>query len=92
MNTCGTCRYWGKLKDFDFAGIIHRPCTRIIHDSDYDATPVVCEWDEDEVDEGNKRIDKVRNEPALTQDGSGYHAALRTRDDFGCTLWEGKVD
>jgi len=32
--------------------------------------------------------EEVFDEPAYTIDGSGYHGALITRDDFGCNLWE----
>lgn len=34
--------------------------------------------------------DATKNELAVTEDGSDYHAALKSRADFGCVLFERK--
>ena len=33
---------------------------------------------------------KMREEKAVVVDGSGYHAALLSRETFGCNQWEKK--
>jgi hypothetical protein len=30
----------------------------------------------------------IRKHLAVVQDGSGFYAALKTREDFGCVMWK----
>ena len=86
MNTCSTCRHWEQ--DPDFSNCVHRLCVRVPHDTKCDHLKAGEDpyWEE----ERNETIDGILSQPALVVDGSGYHAELLTRADFGCTLWEGK--
>jgi hypothetical protein len=36
----------------------------------------------------NDRLKTEENPLAVVEDGSGFHAALISRYDFGCVLWE----
>lgn len=90
MNTCGTFRYWGapteghdpRPSEKDF-----RPCRAVIHDqenmSDDDALDYCID------DERKAELSAIRAATkAVVIDGSGYFAALKTQDSFGCTLWQ----
>jgi hypothetical protein len=37
---------------------------------------------------GPRYVDEPTDDPAFLADGSGYFAALATREDFGCVLFE----
>lgn len=78
MNTCATCKYQGES---------------YIHTEFHDKVPVRIETPFHECqriffDGGGDRLPP--NTKAYIVDGSGYYAALRTRDDFGCVDWEMK--
>ena len=74
-NTCGTCRFFGILRDAEDPDSLrsvpdtYALCGRIKHDERYSGLP---------------------GERALLVDGSGYWAALCVMSDFGCNLWEQK--
>lgn len=72
---CGTCRHWKEAKGE--GGSYFGECWRIIHDVHRD-----CEGPPNGMDSG------ILCHKAVVIDGSGYAAALRTQDDFGCVLWE----
>ena len=84
MNTCGTCKHWGE-DDFPyFAGL--KPCLAVIHDV---KVPKVEDADEVCVDGlGACYVAKHGTPKAVVSDGSGYFAALKTTECFGCVLWE----
>lgn len=90
---CGNCKFWGRqIKKYrgappkDQAGE-WRQCGRIEHDRDNATFDDTDEWwDEDYKKE---RIDHpLRLGLAVVTDGSGYFAALKSRADFGCELFE----
>ncbi len=81
MKTCGTCRHWGvdlrNSRQDTLAGWVdQKRCYRIADSSEH-------VFDNEHV---------LDDEPAYTQDGSGYFSALLTKPDFGCVLWEPKND
>ena len=86
VNTCGTCKHWGK-DDFPyFAGL--KPCLAVMHDVAVDKET---DGDGCYVDGGGACYVATGGTPMATvSDGSGYFAALKTREDFGCRLWEPK--
>lgn len=91
--TCGTCKHWGghnpPVEDAQFK---HHPCNRVKHDDNWEATPsdlVVQDWDINAVAAAKERMASVKDS-AVVQDASGAYAALKTREDFGCVLWEQK--
>ena len=85
MNTCGTCKHWGDEHFPYFVGL--KPCLAVLHVSKI-------EMEEDEygpVDGVDAcYVAKGGTPRAMVTDASGYHAALKTREDFGCALWEAK--
>lgn len=86
MNLCGTCKFWGCNDD---VGERFRQCMRVKHDECRDT----CNEEDPEdyrVDDPERfeRHQKTLAEKAVTVDGSGYFAALRCREDFGCVYHE----
>jgi len=77
---CETCRHWGMDRD---SGKQFRECQRIQHDTDDES------WDDKRYEHATDE-ESVFDDPAVTIDGSGYWAALRTKCDFCCSLWEPK--
>lgn len=93
VRLCGTCRFWGAK---DEAGQTFRQCMRILHDDGNDTD--VDKWDAEDADyyakEDPERFAKhqaMLEEKAVALDGSGYFAALRCREDFGCVYHECRV-
>lgn len=81
MNRCGDCKFWGrKGEDGKF-----RSCTGVIHDESSIHDEEVGDWMDEEYKESVIRINAL---PAVVVDGSGYFAALKTKEDFGCVLFE----
>ena len=81
---CGDCKHWGK----------YDPIHEVPDDNDWDnvnkfdlrqcgAVPHV----DRSLDPPN---DTVEGKRAIVLDGSGFYAALKTADDFGCVLFEPK--
>lgn len=78
---CGDCKFWGKPNNLEDTGDF-RECQGILHDKDKVTTASTFE-DED------AKLLRSENK-AVTVDGSGYFAALRTREDFGCVSFSKK--
>lgn len=81
---CGTCKFWGsdphddEIREADpdlWARV--RPCAGVPQAPDHGSGPYAHEL--------------APNARAEVIDGSGYYASLRTREDFGCVLWEEKA-
>jgi hypothetical protein len=73
--TCGTCKHWKRVdaESTDIEDPRYGQCEAIPR-AEY-------EWDED------LDIHVVKGDwQAVAVDGSGYFAALRTRESFGCIL------
>lgn len=95
MNTqpqCGSCKFWGTDEE---QGQIFRQCTRIIHQKR--GTPGICLWKKDDPDFADEYREELAHDQklasehkAITLDGSGYFAALKCTDDFGCVYHEPK--
>lgn len=93
---CGDCRYWGDpLESGAF-----RSCGAIVHDRRNrtdtnewsDAETLLQDFDRadpHEVEEVAK-IKAMREHKAVIWDRSGYFAALKCREDFGCVLFQAK--
>lgn len=89
MNLCGNCKFWGKVGDQPQNGF--KTCQAVIHgrggyvfeeQSEFDCCVI------DESDSFIKEQIELRQKKALAVDGSGYYAAIKTKDDFGCVLFE----
>lgn len=85
MNTCGTCKHWGNDAFPYFAGL--RPCLAVAAQHDVPKSSA-----NDGMDPTGAAFYVAANgtPKAVAADGSGYFAALKTREDFGCVLWEVK--
>lgn len=92
MKTCGTCEHWGGHNPRKYEEQFrHHRCHRVEHDCNRDAT--ADSWlpgDPEEDREAAKRRASVEDS-AVVQDGSGYYAALKTREDFGCVYHKEKA-
>ena len=91
---CGTCTHWGgHYPEPDAIKFKHHPCKRIQHDDKWETSPQAVKYPETYDEETTKdALDKVENfgDSAVVQDGSGYYAVLKTREDFGCIYWDAK--
>lgn len=94
MKTCGTCKYWGSNDgrgDQRF-----RQCHAVIHDREgvlvHSNTLITPLEERSWLDPGERqRLIAIRDAAkACVIDGSGYFAALCTRETFGCVLHEGR--
>jgi hypothetical protein len=75
MNTCGTCKFFGKLVpsgDWDDRGdeipSKFHACQLVKHLKHQD--------------------DTEKDNVAVVMDGSGYYAALCVSEEFGCNQWQ----
>jgi hypothetical protein len=95
--TCGTCKHWGvgdTQRDRE-EDTVYRPCGAVVHDESNRARPA---YDDPETDEDGDPYDPkikveiaaIRKHLAVVHDGSGFYAALKVRQDFGCVLHTGK--
>lgn len=79
--TCGSCRHWDQES--------RKVPTLYLDDEPYEE-PIPGGWG------GCERIIHRRHETdeegevAFLSDGSGYYAALTTKAEFGCQLWEAR--
>lgn len=95
MNRCGTCAFWG---DEEHKGKKFRPCKAIIHDDECHnkmseeaiERRLRFDMDPDYRRRLKEEMEMINDQKAVTEDGSGYYAALKTRKDFACCLWEAK--
>lgn len=84
---CATCRYWGDTPyryDDDETMLGMRICGRMVE-----------LWEASEWSDNGSGIERSLKEEfadhlAFTQDGSSYHAELRTKAEFGCVMHERK--
>ena len=98
IGNCGTCTYWAKnVADWEererwIPEWQHYPCLRIKHDAMYHSTPdsLVCPELHEEEDLAVDRKDMKETDDAVVEDGSGYFAALKVRESFGCVFHEEK--
>ncbi len=79
MEHCKTCKYWIKPDSSygEIPGV--GECKRVV--LFWDAT----EWDDDGI---RTLVPEYIGRLAFVQDGSDYHAELRTMPDFGCVQHE----
>ena len=75
--TCGMCEHWKEVEDVRGVG----QCTKI---------KMADSWEDYEIDEDNVIKTYIRDDIAHVVDGSDYFAALRTKETFGCNLYEPK--
>ena len=82
---CGQCKFWGKNGETgEF-----RECIGIVHDKDLLTNNLEDNVNVDDNDDWTPETLKFRSEnKAVTIDDSGYFAALRTKEDFGCVLYK----
>jgi hypothetical protein len=85
MKLCGTCKFWGNDED---ATEQFRWCRAVVHDQENYADPDDDEWCG--ADELAEKIAFRKTHKAIVLDGSGFKAALRCREDFGCVLHKEK--
>lgn len=98
--TCGNCKHWGVKPEEKIMGelkqdAIYRTCSAVIHDElcltkvDYD--DAIDQHGDPRDEEELAEIASFRKaHHAAVVDGSGYFAALKVREDFGCIDWEEK--
>lgn len=84
MERCGNCKFWGDSWDKEQ----FRSCKAIEHDQRDRVT--VHDYDEPDDDDATEKAAFRDTHQAVVQDGSGYRAALLSRDDFGCVLFKPK--
>jgi hypothetical protein len=77
METCGTCKHW-KLIDAE---------EELIDDPRFGTCAAIPQG-QSEWDEASDRNMVVGDWKAVAVDGSGYFAAIKTRECFGCVLHE----
>lgn len=79
QNRCGNCAFWGRHPtdpgSTDYPKEF-RQCTAIIHGNGHNIP----------FDDNFQRI--LTPHKAVAVDGSGYFAALRTKEDFACILFD----
>ena len=92
MERCGDCKFWGKPGDTE----VFRPCGGVIHDERSRHNEEEDEfWDSEmglQIGNINEQIRDINSRPAVVIDGSGCFAALKTKEDFGCVLFERRGD
>ena len=87
MNRCGECRHWGCSSD---QLEIFRSCQAVPHGT-YSVYGSTRQEDIESAmydDEELASREQMSSAKALACDASGYAACLRTREDFGCVLFQ----
>ena len=84
MGTCGTCKHWKRIDQEDWYeqesnDPRYGTCTAIPHGK--------TQWEE-----SSDRNIMVGDWKAVAVDGSGYFAAIKTQDSFGCVLHEPRIE
>lgn len=78
MKYCKTCKHWDKIGN-EYSKIIGaRKCNYVIHTED------ATEWNKDY---GRVIKPEYQDTKAFSVDGSGYYAALFTKENFGCNQY-----
>lgn len=84
---CGNCRHWGLP---DEAKQRFKSCAAVKHDKSGAVAPAY--YYQEDPEYYAEELAEVREQQeihlAVVVDGSGYHAALKCREDFGCRLFE----
>jgi hypothetical protein len=75
---CGTCRHWGSEDD---GWKRFRKCQEIRHDEHGESG-------DNQKSEFVADDESIFDDEAVVVDGSGYFAALKTQEDFYCSLWQ----
>lgn len=93
---CDQCKHWKSVEDWEFDHVNMRKCLAIrqawdVKDSPFEQPNSLQKSDYDDWEEV-ERIEKdaLIAAKAVAQDGSSYSAAIYTREDFGCVLFEQK--
>jgi hypothetical protein len=98
VNTCGSCAHWGDKNKPD-EDPMFRACQAVVHDKEWatgkdghqnQAEEDDFDFERDVAADIKAEIKAVRKHLAVVQDGSGFYAALKVREDFGCVLWKAK--
>lgn len=91
LQLCGTCRHWGEPQDWSFIAALQslRPCGAVKHDAKLPRKKDADGLDAEDPETFGPILD-CPTPKAVVVDGSGYFAALKTAEDFGCPLWEAK--
>jgi hypothetical protein len=75
MNTCGTCRFFGEVHEFN---VWDDAKDDYVEMADYRICGLLAHLNQEPT---------LPTQPAGVIDGSGYYAALCVREDFGCNQW-----
>lgn len=97
---CDQCTHWGKEGDneWDFENAGLKRCAAIrqawdVVDDPFEQEGSKPRWDYDDWAEVERLENAaLRRAKAVAQDGSSYHASIRTTADFGCVLFEASMD
>lgn len=81
---CGDCKHWGNYAP------IEEPCEDGSWDSASSFDLRTCKAVQQVASCLDEPNNTAKGKRALVQDGSGFYAALKTADDFGCVLFEPK--
>ena len=83
---CGSCYWWGRTAAGGRAEGDIRPCGAVPYDKGraYQSDAEIAAGHPD--DAADALAAPERTNLAMTQDDSGYFAALKSRADFGCVL------
>jgi len=76
MQRCGTCKHWGTGDSREYIDKRYRFCAGV------DVNDGCSGCSSGSVNAGD--------DLAMAVDNSGFWAALKCREDFGCVLWEQK--
>lgn len=88
-NLCGTCRFWGDADDIQKERQ-YRQCMEMFFDDGGSTGDLSHEPDINRYPAWHAEWAEARSHKAVVVDGSGYFAALRCREDFGCVLHQEK--
>ncbi len=86
---CGDCKHWGTERDVA-DGETFRTCVSVVHDKRGLVNTKDEQWEDDHEDREERDAFRATHK-AVVQDGSGFRAALRCREDFGCVDFEPKA-
>ena len=84
IGICGECRYWGDPEEDQPEDFVKK-CMAIKHRSRASAWNFYLDTEEEEIAAARAKDAECI---ASTLDASDYRSCLRTRNDFGCVLFE----
>ena len=94
---CGTCKFWGTPAETK-NNLTFRSCQGIKHDEDRLTEDYKQQqgyfnlYNPYDVEAKQKMGEFFKEHQAVACDGSGYYAALKTKEDFGCILHVPKTE